>query len=430
MKRIRFLSGILCIAAILIAAAAGTGCGAAASKPVFTGKWLFSAMKSDGEELTAAQLGSMEVVTLEITSDGKAKLGGDGESFTGTWTEKNGTITITDAENGLTDTGTLTDADTLELKNGADTIVLVREGSAAAKKVASGITASTGGSESIGKSTDSSTAAAGTGTSSAASVPDSTKTESSSASSAASGGTSLTVEQSEIFSQEGVSVKVTGFAAADYYGPSLQIQIVNSSDQDLAVQVSDSSVNGYMISDQLWEEVAAGKKANAQIYMPTAYLQDAGIDTIAEMEFRLSLVKPDDYTNILTSDPITVKTSAYGSYTQPDKDGGTEVYSQDGVRIVSLGYGQDAFMNQAVMIYAENKTDKPIEVSIEKTSVDDTMTDATLYMDILPGKKAVSGITFYETLTDPGELECVFTVEDMSNYEMIGKSEAVKISMK
>jgi hypothetical protein len=67
---------------------------------------------------------------------------------------------------------------------------------------------------------------------------------------------------------------------------------------------------------------------------------------------------------------------------------------------------------------------------VDKTSVDDTMVDASLYIDLLPGKKAVSGITFMDTLTDPSVLDCVFDIEDMATYEYIDESEHVQISMK
>ncbi|MCI1723388.1 MAG: hypothetical protein LKM35_07980 [Lachnospiraceae bacterium] len=445
MKKMRHFTRVLCAGGLLLAMLLQAACGAAASKPGFVGKWLFSSMESGGEKMTAAQLGSMDVVTMEFTSDGKAKLGGEGNSATGKWTEKNGTITIVDDESGQTDTGTLTDADTMVLKNGEDTITLVRDGSDAAKKIAAGIPASASAGESAaGESTTGESessmgneAAGGTSAessgqteSSAASMMTESTGTASSADSSAFTLVPVTVENSEIFSQEGVSVSITGYSDKDYYGPALEVQIVNSSDQDIAVQTSDSSVNGYMITYQLWQEVGAGKKANSEIYLPVTYLQDAGIDTIAEMEFRLSLVNPKDYSTVVTSDPITVKTSAYGSYTQKDRDDGTELYNKDGVRIISLGYGTDAFMNQAVMIFADNQTDKSIEISVDKTSVDDTMVDASLYIDLLPGKKAVSGITFMDTLTDPSVLDCVFDIEDMATYEYIDESEHVQISMK
>ena len=434
----RHFTRVLCAGGLLLAMLLQTACGAAASKPGFVGKWLFSSMESGGEEMTAAQLGSMDVITMEFTSDGKAKLGGEGNSGTGKWTEKNGTITIVDDESGQTDTGTLKDADTLVLKNGEDTVTMVREGSDAAKKIAAGIPASASEGDSTAAESSAENEAAGstsaessgqTESSAASMMTESTETASS-ADSSAYALTPVTVENSEIFSQEGVSVSITGYSDKDYYGPALEVQIVNSSGQDIAVQTSDSSVNGYMITYQLWEEVGAGKKANSEIYLPVTYLRDAGIDTVAEMEFRLSLVNPTDYSTVVTSDPITVKTSAYGSYTQKDRNDGTELYNQDGVRIVSLGYGTDAFMNQAVMIFADNQTDKSIEISVDKTSVDDTMVDASLYIDLLPGKKAVSGITFMDTLKDPSVLDCVFDIEDMATYEYIGESEHVQISMK
>ena len=445
-----FASGVLLLALLL-----QTACGAAASKPGFVGKWLFASMESGGETMTAAQLGSMDLITMEFLADGTAKMSGETEA-SGKWTEKDGTLTITDDENGLKDTATLKDADTMILKNEEDTITMVRDGSDAAKKIAAAIASGasdSGGADSMKAAADTesmvSTAMAGdTGSTAESSTGSGSKdtasgTESAASGKAESGGTDstaaqtgagsfaeVTVQNSQIFNQEGIAVDVTGFSIDDYYGPALNVRITNSSDKDMAVQTYHSSVNGYMISFQLWEVVAAGKKANSEIYMPATYLQDAGIDTVAELEFEISLEDPTDYTTLMTSDPITVQTSAYGSYKQADKDNGTELYNKDGIRIVSLGYGTDAFMNQAVMIFADNQTDKSIEVAIDKASVDGTMTDATLYMDLLPGKKGVSGITFYDTLTDPQELDCVFTIEDMATYEYIDETEHMTIPLK
>ncbi len=431
MKKNKKVCKIFLSMLILITLCAASGCGALSAKPSFTGTWKFASMSSGGETLTAANIGSMDVVIFEITKDGKAEMNLDGNKSTGTWTEKNGTITITDSESGMNDTGTLKDKDTLVIKNEDDTITLVRVGSEAEKKVAATI----GSAPSV---PDGSSEAAADGSSSeesssrAASPAEPAPVSSDPTGSIPSdtSGESLTVEPAEIFNQNDVTVNITGFSAADYYGPALNIQIANNSAEDITLQVSDSSVNGYMITDQLWEDVAAGKKANAQIYMPSAYLKDAGIDTVAEMEFKLNLINSADYSTTYTSDTISVKTSAYGNYVQKDRNDGQEVYNANGIRIVSLGYGTDAFMSKVIRLYAENNSDKKIEISVGKTSVDDVMVDTTAYIDLLPGKKAVSGISFMDPLTDPKSFEGVFYIEDMNTYETIGESDHITISMK
>ncbi len=454
MKKYRF--GLSVLFSFLMAAVLflGTGCGAAAAKTSVVGKWIFSSLKSGDEELTAAMLGSMDIVTLEFKADGTVSMNLDGEPTAGKWTEKDGKVTITEDESKKTDEVSLQDADTLIMKNGEDTITLLRDGSEAAKKVAATISAGTadaGSEESMSDAADSAasagndaaaSSAAGTVSKTDAAAAESKASSSGTESSAAAGNdvtesryqaftfTDVTVKNTEIYNKDGVTVTTTGFTIEDYYGPSLNIQIVNNSDHDIAASVAEASVNGYMLYGQLWETVVAGKMANSQIYLPETYLEDAQISTIMEIEFRLVLENPTDYSVLDKSDVITVKTSAYGTGTQTDRSNGTEIYNSDGIRIVSLGYVTDATGNKTILLYAENTSDKYIDISADKASVDNVMTsNISYYADILPGKKAVSGITFYDTLSNPKSFSCVFSIMDNDTYETIAESPQVTISM-
>lgn len=61
----------------------------------------------------------------------------------------------------------------------------------------------------------------------------------------------------------------------------------NKTDRTLMFSWVDTSVNGYMIDNWLAEEVAPGKKANADAYFVSSDMEDNGIENVDEAEYTL-----------------------------------------------------------------------------------------------------------------------------------------------
>ena len=82
-----------------------------------------------------------------------------------------------------------------------------------------------------------------------------------------------------------ISGNVVGFTA----------YMENKTDKTLMFSWQDTSVNGFMVDNWFAEEVAPGKKANAEIYFVSADMEDNGIESVDEAEYTLYVYDSEDW---------------------------------------------------------------------------------------------------------------------------------------
>lgn len=243
-------------------------------------------------------------------------------------------------------------------------------------------------------------------------------------------------EEGEIFNQNGVKVSVTGYSTDGFYGPGVKVLIENDSDTDITVQPRDSVVNGYMVDFQMSCDVAAGKKANDTLSLMRTDLEDSGIDTIADLEFKLHIFDSDTFEGIVDSETISLHNSAAGSYVQEYDDSGKVLYDAGGIKIVSkdLVVDDDDIFGPRYYVYIQNDSESNITVQLRDTSVNGFMVDPTFSPEILPGKKIVDDVTFMSSELEENDIEHIDTIEtsfhifETNSFGNIADSEPVTIN--
>ncbi len=105
----------------------------------------------------------------------------------------------------------------------------------------------------------------------------------------------------------GIKIVGKGLSANDsFWGPGVILYIENNSDQDVTIQVRDVSVNGYMVSSSMSEDVVASKKAISAVQFFSTDLEDNGIEDITDVELYFSIVNLDTWDSIFDSDVIKI----------------------------------------------------------------------------------------------------------------------------
>lgn len=90
-------------------------------------------------------------------------------------------------------------------------------------------------------------------------------------------------------------------------GPALMLYVENNSEQPIAVQSKDTSVNGFMVSSLMSIEVRPGKKAVDTMTFMNSDLEDNDITKITEIETVLHFFDPDSWdSKRIDSNPITI----------------------------------------------------------------------------------------------------------------------------
>jgi len=221
----------------------------------------------------------------------------------------------------------------------------------------------------------------------------------------------VTLAETEVYNKDGIVITATKIED-DLFGPTVTFSITNDSSKNIVVTTRSLSVNGYMMeASALYSDVAAGKKAKESMILMASELEQAGIDTVADIEFYINISDSETYMDIESSDLIKLSTSASGSFEQAVNDSGDVVYDSNGVRVVCQGLKQDLIWDGTVVFFMENNGTQPVTVYAENVSVNGYMVDVSLYSDLRPATRSVSGMYILD-LTDL-EIESIDGIESI-----------------
>ena len=241
------------------------------------------------------------------------------------------------------------------------------------------------------------------------------------------------IEETDILDDAGIKVTATGLDKGSLWGPELKLLIENNFGKALTVQARNVSVNGYMVSASISEDVADGKKANTEITFMDSDFKAAGIDTITDIEFSLHIFD-ENWDTYYDSDQIALQTSAVGSYTQSYDDSGTVVYDEGGIKIVVKGIEEDSIFGPEIITYIENNSGQDVCVQVRNVSVNDFMVDASMSEEVLDGKKAIGDITFFGSDLENNNIETIENVEfsfhifNNDNWDTIADTDVISLS--
>ncbi len=245
----------------------------------------------------------------------------------------------------------------------------------------------------------------------------------------------VSIPETELYRAGGITVTATALEDG-LFGPSVSMVVINDSGQNVTITSQQLSVNGYMLpASGFYCEVAAGKKALEKLTLLSTELEQAGIGTIGEIAFYLTISHGETYEMIAQSGLITLNTSVSSTFTQPAMDGGQPVYEDSGIRVVCLGLKKDAIWDGTVAFYLENNSDRATTVYAEHVSVNGYMADVSLWTDLRPGTKAVDGMYLMDLeeldltdIHDIGTIEFSLRIVDRDNWDEVGSAGPITLT--
>ena len=222
----------------------------------------------------------------------------------------------------------------------------------------------------------------------------------------------VTIEETQLYNANGIVVTATKIENS-MWGTEISVAVSNESAKNICVTTNDLSVNGYMLSSSgLYAEAAAGKKAYESITLMSSELDEAGIETVAEVEFCLNIYDSETFDDIDNTDLIKLSTSAAENFNQPIDDSGDIIYDANGVRVICKGLRDDVIWDGCVVFYFENNNDGYVSIYSENVSVNDVMVDESLWVDLRANTRSVDAMYLW-TLEDVG----VTSISDVENIE-------------
>ena len=105
----------------------------------------------------------------------------------------------------------------------------------------------------------------------------------------------------------GVKIVVKGLSTEDsWLGPSVIVEVINTSGTDITVQARDVSINGFMISPFFSTDVCAGKRAVNGVTFASSDLEANSIETIESVELSFHVFDMNSWSDIVDTDPVTI----------------------------------------------------------------------------------------------------------------------------
>lgn len=116
----------------------------------------------------------------------------------------------------------------------------------------------------------------------------------------------VTLAETVLLDQDGIRITATGLSTDSLFGPELNLLVENDSAQNIVVQPNYCMVNGYMMTDLFYSDLAPHSHAVDTLTLLGSELEDNHIDTIMDAKLSLQITDADYYQTIDSTAPITL----------------------------------------------------------------------------------------------------------------------------
>ncbi|MBR1910499.1 MAG: hypothetical protein IJ821_07935 [Lachnospiraceae bacterium] len=246
----------------------------------------------------------------------------------------------------------------------------------------------------------------------------------------------ITVDEQVLVDQDGIKITATGYESDSIWGDGIGLLIENNSAKDYSIGCDALIVNDYMISDLFAQTVAAGKKATATMYLSSSQLRAAGIDTVGKVEMYFHAFDDETYDTLFDKVYSEIQTSEYNNMDTTADDSGTELYNNNGIRIIGKTVDEGSFWGMAILLFCENNSGRDITIHVDDMSINGFMMTPYFYSTVYDGKKAIDDITIMSSdLESSGvksieEAELKFRIVDEDTYDTIDETDPITFSAK
>lgn len=196
-----------------------------------------------------------------------------------------------------------------------------------------------------------------------------------------------------LYDKNGIKVTVTGYED-DQYGVTIPVLIENTSDKNVLVTTSHTSINRCMIGGILHSFVDAGDEVRDSINVGRIELKDQGITELSNIQFYLQVVDTATYDTIDQTELLTLDVSKQCSQTFDYS--GTEIYNNGGIRVIYRGVGSNSWCPGFVYFFVENNSSRNITLMGTNISINGNEASNMLYASLRDNTVLLTYITLWD----------------------------------
>lgn len=194
------------------------------------------------------------------------------------------------------------------------------------------------------------------------------------------------------------TVTVTGTDPDNMWGYTLQVQVVNKSQQELSVTVENASVNDVMCDPLFLTDVSPGKEANEEMN----FMADVG--DITKIELELKAYDPETFADIFVESCAfyPMGEAEAKPFVRTPVAGEQVVFDNENCTMIILSAGADD-LGYSAEVYLQNKTDKNLMFYLDDSELNNKEVDGLWAAEVAAGKQAFTSITWFaQDLEDNG----------------------------
>ena len=200
------------------------------------------------------------------------------------------------------------------------------------------------------------------------------------------GGADESINEQVLVDQDGIKITATEYVTDSIWGDGIKLLVENNSAKDYTIGCDALIVNDYMITDLFSADVAAGKKSNEVMYLSSAELKAAGIDTVGQIEMYFHAYD-SNWDNLFKNVYSKLETSEFANMDTTPNDAGQELYNANGVRIVGKTVDENSFWGTAILLYIENTSGQNVGINVDNMSINGYMMTPLFSTTVYDGKK-------------------------------------------
>ena len=221
------------------------------------------------------------------------------------------------------------------------------------------------------------------------------------------------IDEQVLYDVDGVTVTALSIRYDPIAGAVINLGCKNSTENSVMFRADNSAVNGYMMPVDFSLSVGAGKSAEGEMTVSYTALAMAGLDRIATVEFSLVLVDPSSYAVADVCEPVRIVTTAAEGYEPPVPATVQTVYDKDGVKIMLMGLDDSLQFadSYVLMVYMCNDSDKDVSIQTGDVKVNGYDMTSAMTTTVLPGRRAVDIVTFFEQDMQEYGIEEIYSAE-------------------
>jgi len=131
---------------------------------------------------------------------------------------------------------------------------------------------------------------------------------------------------------------------------------------------------------------------------------------LALIELSFVVFNSDDWNDIFRTETIVIETSATGQFTQPLPNTIQTIFEQDSIYVAYMDM-EESWLGTEVVFFIANNTEDMITVQVRDEAVNGFMRSGIMSADVMPGKMAVSTMSFGSWELEENDIDHIETIE-------------------